>query len=63
MTRIRPPSSATTKTVPQFSARSYDGALAREGEPSDGTLLLSGFQVRSDGPELLDQHKLTPGCP
>lgn len=44
----------------QFSARPYDGALAREGGPSDGTLLLSGFQARSDGPELADQHELTP---
>lgn len=44
----------------QFSARPYDGALAREGGPSDGTLLLSGFQAHSDGPELADQHELTP---
>jgi len=30
----------------QFSARPYDGALARDGGPSDGTLLLSGFHSR-----------------
>ncbi|KAL6593935.1 hypothetical protein ACP70R_048836 [Stipagrostis hirtigluma subsp. patula] len=44
----------------QFSARSFGGALAREGGPSDGTLLLSGFEARSDGPELGEQHELTP---
>ncbi|KAJ1297100.1 hypothetical protein BS78_01G352100 [Paspalum vaginatum] len=43
----------------QFSARPYHGALAREGGPSDGTLLLSGFKARADGPELTDQHELT----
>ncbi|OEL16813.1 hypothetical protein BAE44_0022164 [Dichanthelium oligosanthes] len=43
----------------QFSARPYDGALAREGGPSDATLLLSGFEARADGPELTDQHELT----
>ncbi|XP_062215585.1 uncharacterized protein LOC133916094 [Phragmites australis] len=43
----------------QFSARPYDGALTREGGPSDATLLLSGFEARSDGPELADQHELT----
>jgi hypothetical protein len=44
----------------QFSARPYDGAPAREGGPSDGTLLLSGFEAHADGPELGDQHELTP---
>ncbi|KAL6649946.1 hypothetical protein ACP70R_014170 [Stipagrostis hirtigluma subsp. patula] len=44
----------------QFSARPFAGALAREGGPSDGTLLLSGFEARSDGPELGEQHELTP---
>uniref|UniRef100_A0A0E0LH13 Uncharacterized protein n=1 Tax=Oryza punctata TaxID=4537 RepID=A0A0E0LH13_ORYPU len=44
----------------QFTARRYDGAMAREGGPSDGTLLLSGFVTRSDGPELDDQIELTP---
>lgn len=43
----------------QFLARPYDGALAREGGPSDGTLLLSGFGARADGPEVADQHELT----
>ncbi|CAD6211214.1 unnamed protein product [Miscanthus lutarioriparius] len=43
----------------QFSARPYGGAIAREGGPSDGTLLLSGFEARADGPELADQHELT----
>ncbi|XP_066349122.1 uncharacterized protein [Miscanthus floridulus] len=37
----------------QFSARPYGGAIAREGGPSDGTLLLSGFEA------LADQHELT----
>ncbi|CAN6295078.1 unnamed protein product [Urochloa humidicola] len=37
----------------QFTARPFDGALAREGgPPSDGALLLSGFEARADGPEL-----------
>uniref|UniRef100_J3MIH5 Uncharacterized protein n=1 Tax=Oryza brachyantha TaxID=4533 RepID=J3MIH5_ORYBR len=45
---------------PQFTAHPYDGAMAREGGPSDGTLLLSGFVASSDGPELDDQHELTP---
>ncbi|CAL4914426.1 unnamed protein product [Urochloa decumbens] len=44
----------------QFTARPFDGALAREGGPSDGALLLSGFEARADGPELGDQHELTP---
>ncbi|CAN6300886.1 unnamed protein product [Urochloa humidicola] len=45
----------------QFSARPFDGALAREGgPPSDAALLLSGFEARADGPELGDQHELTP---
>uniref|UniRef100_A0A0E0KDT3 Uncharacterized protein n=1 Tax=Oryza punctata TaxID=4537 RepID=A0A0E0KDT3_ORYPU len=44
----------------QFTARPYYGAMAREGGPSDGTLLLSGFVTRSDGPELDDQIELTP---
>ena len=44
----------------QFSARPFDGALARAGGPSDGTLLLSGFEARADGPEPGDQHELTP---
>ncbi|XP_004986984.1 uncharacterized protein LOC101779748 [Setaria italica] len=44
----------------QFSARPFDGALAREVEPSDGTLLLSGFEARADGPEPGEQHELTP---
>ncbi|KAF0913525.1 hypothetical protein E2562_023266 [Oryza meyeriana var. granulata] len=43
-----------------FTARPYDGAMAREGGPRDGTLLLSGFVARSDGPELDDQLELTP---
>uniref|UniRef100_I1PBD4 Uncharacterized protein n=2 Tax=Oryza glaberrima TaxID=4538 RepID=I1PBD4_ORYGL len=44
----------------QFAARPYGGAMLREGGPSDGTLLLSGFATRSDGPELDDQLELTP---
>ncbi|KAL5217252.1 hypothetical protein ABZP36_017936 [Zizania latifolia] len=44
----------------QMTARPYHGSMAREGGPSDGTLLLSGFVARSDGPELSDQHELTP---
>uniref|UniRef100_A0A0D9VU41 Uncharacterized protein n=1 Tax=Leersia perrieri TaxID=77586 RepID=A0A0D9VU41_9ORYZ len=44
----------------QFTARPYGGAMAREGGPSDGTLLLSGFVARSDGPEMDDQLELTP---
>ncbi|XP_040378728.1 uncharacterized protein LOC102702181 [Oryza brachyantha] len=44
----------------QFTARPYHGALLREGGPSDGTLLLSGFVTRSDGPEVDDQLELTP---
>ncbi|CAN6312732.1 unnamed protein product [Urochloa humidicola] len=45
----------------QFTARPFDGAVAREGgPPSDGALLLSGFEARADGPELGDQHELTP---
>ncbi|CAL4930982.1 unnamed protein product [Urochloa decumbens] len=46
----------------QFTARPFDGALAREreGGPSDAALLLSGFEARADGPELGDQHELTP---
>ncbi|RLN15698.1 uncharacterized protein C2845_PM02G25910 [Panicum miliaceum] len=43
----------------QFSARPFDGAIARAGGPSDGTLLLSGFEARADGPEPGDQHELT----
>ncbi|RLN40183.1 uncharacterized protein C2845_PM01G15370 [Panicum miliaceum] len=43
----------------QFLVRPFDGALAREGGPSDGTLLLSGFEARADGPEPGDQHELT----
>ncbi|XP_002488996.2 uncharacterized protein LOC8155614 [Sorghum bicolor] len=46
-------------TGAQFSARPYGGALARDGGPSDGTLLLSGFEARADGPEIADQHELT----
>ncbi|KAG8063344.1 hypothetical protein GUJ93_ZPchr0003g18045 [Zizania palustris] len=44
----------------QMTVRPYHGSMAREGGPSDGTLLLSGFVARSDGPELTDQHELTP---
>ncbi|CAN6300887.1 unnamed protein product [Urochloa humidicola] len=46
----------------QFTARPFGGALlAREGGgPSDGTLLLSGFEARADGPDPDDQHELTP---
>ncbi|CAN6312733.1 unnamed protein product [Urochloa humidicola] len=44
----------------QFTVRPFDGALARAGGPSDGTLLLSGFEARADGPEPDDQHELTP---
>ncbi|KAF8721016.1 hypothetical protein HU200_023428 [Digitaria exilis] len=44
----------------QFSARAYDGAFEREGGRSDGALLLSGFEARGDGPELGEQHELTP---
>ncbi|CAL4939436.1 unnamed protein product [Urochloa decumbens] len=44
----------------QFTARPFGGAMAREGGPSDGTLLLSGFEARADGPEPGDQHELTP---
>lgn len=43
----------------QFSARPFDGALAREGGPSDASLLLSGFEARADGPEPDEQHELT----
>ncbi|CAM0881724.1 unnamed protein product [Alopecurus aequalis] len=40
----------------QFSVRPYrGGALARQ----EGNLLLSGFEARSDGPELTEQHELT----
>ncbi|CAL4914425.1 unnamed protein product [Urochloa decumbens] len=44
----------------QFTARPFGGAMARDGGPSDGTLLLSGFEARADGPEVGDQHELTP---
>ncbi|CAL4930983.1 unnamed protein product [Urochloa decumbens] len=44
----------------QFTARPFGGAMAREGGPSDGTLLLSGFEARADGNEEGDQHELTP---
>ncbi|KAF8721017.1 hypothetical protein HU200_023429 [Digitaria exilis] len=46
----------------QFTARPFDGALTREGGPSDGTLLLSGFEASADGPDELgdQQHELTP---
>ncbi|CAN6295079.1 unnamed protein product [Urochloa humidicola] len=44
----------------QFTVRPFDGALARAGGPSDGTLLLSGFEACADGPEPDDQHELTP---
>ncbi|CAM0876060.1 unnamed protein product [Alopecurus aequalis] len=40
----------------QFSVRPYRGALVREGEM---TQLLSGFEARSDGPELTEQDELT----
>uniref|UniRef100_A0ACD5W158 Uncharacterized protein n=1 Tax=Avena sativa TaxID=4498 RepID=A0ACD5W158_AVESA len=40
----------------QFSVRPYRaGAVAREKR----NLLLSGFEARSDGPELTEQHELT----
>ncbi|CAM0876059.1 unnamed protein product [Alopecurus aequalis] len=40
----------------QFSVRPYRGGLVREGEM---TQLLSGFEARSDGPELTEQDELT----
>ncbi|XP_037474091.1 uncharacterized protein LOC119350284 [Triticum dicoccoides] len=39
----------------QFTVRQYRGARAGEG----ANLLLSGFEARSDGPELTEQHELT----
>ncbi|XP_047057175.1 uncharacterized protein LOC124663527 [Lolium rigidum] len=41
----------------QFSVRPYRGGGALAGE--EGNLLLSGFEARSDGPELTEQHELT----
>ncbi|KAM0881846.1 hypothetical protein ACQ4PT_032685 [Festuca glaucescens] len=41
----------------QFSVRPYRGGRALAGE--EGNLLLSGFEARSDGPELTEQHELT----
>ncbi|KAF7047723.1 hypothetical protein CFC21_056612 [Triticum aestivum] len=40
----------------QFTVRPYRGALAR-GAPS--SMLLSGFEARSDGPELTEEHEVT----
>ncbi|PNT77411.1 hypothetical protein BRADI_1g62200v3 [Brachypodium distachyon] len=48
----------------QFSVRPYQGGFARAaggfgGSRDRTSLLLSGFEARSDGPELTDQHELT----
>ncbi|KAM3311071.1 hypothetical protein ACQJBY_031624 [Aegilops geniculata] len=43
----------------QFTVRPYRGALARAGGGAPSSLLLSGFEARSDGPELTEEHEVT----
>ncbi|XBH54386.1 uncharacterized protein [Aegilops tauschii subsp. strangulata] len=43
----------------QFTVRPYRGALARAGGGAPSSLLLSGFEARSDGPELTEEHEMT----
>ncbi|KAM0912667.1 hypothetical protein ACQ4PT_012642 [Festuca glaucescens] len=43
----------------QFSVRAYSGGCALAVAGEEGNLLLSGFEARSDGPELTEQHELT----